>query len=69
MTETGVNHNGALDTALVLIDIAADADAFATIKGVRVQKDFPEPFADIVSFLHCTSAYPTPADQLYLRAM
>ena len=69
MTEAGVNHNGDSDTALVLIDIAADADAFATIKDVRVQKDFPGPFADIVSILHCTSAYPTPADQLYLRAI
>lgn len=44
-------------------------DAVAAIKAVRAAKGFAEPFADVVSILHCTSAYPTPNDQLNLRAI
>jgi N,N'-diacetyllegionaminate synthase len=45
------------------------SDAVNAIKQVRAQNNFPEPFADIVSILHCTSAYPTPPEQLNLRAI
>ncbi len=44
-------------------------EAVTTIKNVRKTHGFPENFADICSILHCTSAYPTPVDQLNLKAI
>ena len=49
--------------------LAEIQDAVDAIKQVRAKKKFPEPFAEICSILHCTSAYPTPRDQLNLKAI
>ena len=44
-------------------------EAVDAIQQVRAEKNFPEPFPEICSILHCTSAYPTPHAQLNLKAI
>jgi len=49
--------------------LAEITEAVDAIQQVRMEKKFPEPFEDVCSILHCTSAYPTPQEQLNLKAI
>ncbi|WP_226635048.1 N-acetylneuraminate synthase [Brevundimonas poindexterae] len=44
-------------------------EAVEALSAVRTDKGFTAPLADWLSILHCTSAYPTPMDQLNLLAI
>jgi len=44
-------------------------EAVNTIKVIRKKSKFLEPFEEMCSILHCTSAYPTPPNQLNLKAI
>ncbi|MEC5170120.1 sialic acid synthase SpsE [Glaciihabitans sp. GrIS 2.15] len=61
IAEIGLNHNGSVDTAIQLIDVAADAGAQA----VKFQKRSPV----ISVILHATSRYPLPAEEANLRTI
>ena len=61
IAEIGLNHNGSVDTAIQLIDVAADAGAQA----VKFQKRSPA----ISVILHATSRYPLPAEEANLRTI
>lgn len=56
-----------LSTGMATLDEVREA--VTAIESVRVSKGFAEPLAEILSILHCTSAYPTPSDQLNLLAI
>lgn len=56
-----------LSTGMATLDEVREA--VAAIEATRAGKGFAEPLADILSILHCTSAYPTPSDQLNLLAI
>lgn len=45
------------------------AEAVEVITTTRACLDFDRPFDDMLSILHCTSAYPTPSEQLNLAAI
>ena len=56
-----------LSTGMATLDEVREA--VAAIEAARAVKGFGGPLAEALSILHCTSAYPTPSDQLNLLAI
>lgn len=68
-----IAHLAATDLPIILstgmATLAEITEAVETIKRVRAEQGFTTPFGEVCSILHCTSAYPTPEDQLNLTAI
>lgn len=56
-----------LSTGMATLDEVSEA--VALIQQVREEQGFAEPLADVLALLHCTSNYPTPLEDVNLRAM
>lgn len=68
-----IRHLAQYDLPIILSTGMATQDEVACavemIKTTRASLEFTQPFGEILSILHCTSAYPTPSDQLNLAAI
>jgi N,N'-diacetyllegionaminate synthase len=56
-----------LSTGMATLDEVAEA--VALINRVREEQGFSEPLAEVLTLLHCTSNYPTPLQDVNMRAM